>query len=431
MISDIWVFGREAGRRLIATIRQDGWRVGAQKTTQFLARYLRRNNAGTKGAAYLRPFWQDIACQSAFHAPSTKAADQPHRIAMIADLGLPQCEKYRVRQLAEIWASLGVDYTIADWRDVPRACEIMQTATHLMLYRVTATPELEMYLYEARRLGLPVAYDLDDPLFCIAAYETYGNMAALPAAMKAHFLAEAPHYLAAMNQADIVTVSTPGMVAQTQLYTRRPVYLRRNFADAETLAAAEIALDQDRPERTGFRVGFSSGSMGHEVDFAAIADDLTRFLAADPSRKLVILGHFNLDRLPADLRARVEHHAFTDYAAYLAVLASLDCAVMPLTDDIFNGCKSGVRVLDAMAVKVPVLVSDIGDLGILVTEGVTGHVLQAGDDWCVALERLASDRAAVTAMGQAAHDSLLQDWTAQTGVHVIAPELLDWVQGRS
>ena len=33
-----------------------------------------------------------------------------------------------------------------------------------------------MYLYEARRLRLPVLYDLDDPLFSISAYETYENM---------------------------------------------------------------------------------------------------------------------------------------------------------------------------------------------------------------------------------------------------------------
>jgi len=427
LISNLWVFGREAARRLIATIRQDGWRVGAQKSLQFLARYLRRNNAGARGGAYLRPFWQSIARHGAFHARPVQQS--PRRIAMIADLGLPQCEKYRVRQLGEIWASLGVEYTVADWRDVVAASQVLQTATHLMLYRIPAAPELEMYLYEARRLGIPVAYDLDDPLFCIAAYETYGNMAALPAAMKAHFLAEAPRYLSAMSQADIVTVSTPGLVERAKLYLPRPVYLRRNFADAETLAAAEAALAKARPDRDSFRVGFASGSMGHEVDFARVADDLNAFLEADSTRQLVITGHFDLKALPKALRTRVEHHAFMDYAGYLDILASLDCAVMPLTDDAFNGCKSGVRVLDAMAVGVPAIVSDIGDLGTLVQDGVTGRVMQAGDNWHATLEQMADDPAATKAMGQVARDSLLQDWTAQTGAHVIAPELLDWVQG--
>ena len=426
-MSDFLVFCREAFRRLVATIRQDGWGVAARKTGQFLGRYLRPNRAAAQGAAYLRPFWQDMARHGAFHARPVQGSAP--RIAMIADLGLAQCRKYRVQQPAEIWAQAGVGYESADWRDVARASELMQQATHLMIYRVPASPELEMYLFEARRLGLPVAYDLDDPLFCIAAYETYGNMAALPDAMKTHFLAEAPRYLAAMNQADIVTVSTPGMVARAQLYTSRPVYLRRNFADAETLAAAEAALAAKPDRQGGFRVAFSSGSMGHEADFAQIADDLSAFLARDAGRRLVLLGHFDLAALPTDLRARAEHHPFADYASYLRQLAGVDCAVMPLGEDAFNACKSAVRLIDAAAVAVPSLVADIGDLPVLVQDGISGHVLGAGDSWLEPLEVMAQNPQATSAMGQAARRHLLESWQAQTGPDLVAPELLAWVRG--
>ena len=175
IMSDFWVFCREAFRRLVATIRQEGWGVAARKTGQFLGRYLRPNRAAVQGATYLRPFWQDMARHGAFHARPVQTG-RP-RIAMIGDLGLGQCRKYRVQQPAELWALAGVEYETADWRDVAQASAVMQQATHLMIYRVPASPELEMYLYEARRLGLPVAYDLDDPLFCIAAYESYGPRA--------------------------------------------------------------------------------------------------------------------------------------------------------------------------------------------------------------------------------------------------------------
>ena len=49
-----------------------------------------------------------------------------------------------------------------------------------MFYRGLNTPLFSMYFYEARRLRLPVLYDLDDPLFSVSAYETYANMKALP-----------------------------------------------------------------------------------------------------------------------------------------------------------------------------------------------------------------------------------------------------------
>lgn len=427
-VSDIFNRGKLA--RLITVARQEGWRTAAARARRYLSDRLRGGRIG-RDEAYLDRFWQDMARRGGFHVGQAPALlTGTRRIAMIGDLYLPQCHKYRVAQPAELWAGAGVDYTYSDYRDVPRSVAAMQNATHLMFYRTLNDPVMAMYLYEARRLRLPVAYDLDDPLFSISAYETYENMKALPAAMKAHFLAEAPKYLGAMNQADIVTVSTPGMAEHTRAYTTRPVHFRRNFADAETLAAAEAAL-MAAPPREGapFRVGFASGSMGHEIDFALIADDIGAFLAADATRQLVILGHFDEKLLPEALRGRVQAHPFTTYEKYLDVLATLDCAVMPLTDDAFNRCKSAVRVIDAAAVAVPSLVGQVGDMAHMVQDGVTGRVLGAGASWRAALEEIATTPGAAAALGQAARKDLLATWTARLDLPVIEPELVAWVKG--
>ena len=423
------IFNREKLARLITVIRQEGWRTAAARTRRYLSDRLRGARIG-RDEAYLDTFWQDMARHGSFHVSQAPALlSGTRRIAMIGDLYLPQCRKYRVAQPAELWAGAGVEYTYSHYRDVPRSVALMQNATHLMFYRTLNDPVMAMYLYEARRLRLPVAYDLDDPLFSVSAYETYENMKALPAAMKAHFLAEAPKYLSAMNQADIVTVSTPGMAEHTRAYTARPVYFRRNFADAETLVAAEAAL-MASPQREGapFRVGFASGSMGHEIDFALIGDDIAAFLAADARRQLVILGHFDEKLLPGVLRGRLEAHPFTTYEKYLETLATLDCAVMPLTDDAFNRCKSAVRVIDAAAVAVPSLVGSVSDMAHMVQDGASGRVLEPGASWRGALEEIAEPGVAA-ALGQAARRDLLANWTARPDLPVIEPELLDWVKG--
>lgn len=379
--------------------------------------------------SYLAGFWREAAVQGAFHVTRAPArTGGARRIAMIGDLNLPQCRKYRVEQLGEFWGRQGVDFIHSHVLDIPRATAILQDATHLMFYRTRNEPLSSMYLYEARRLRLPVLYDLDDPLFSVSAYETYSNMTALPPAMRAHFVEEAPRYLDAMNLADIVTVSTPGLRDHAALHTARPVHFRRNFADADTLAAAKLALKSRQFDPDGpFRVAFASGSQGHEVDFSLIADDIATFLAGDGARQLVILGHFDAKLLPEALRARIETHPFTGYDAYLRHLASVDCAVMPLCDDAFNRCKSAVRVIDAAAVAVPALVSGVGDLPVMVEDGRTGRVMGPGADWAGALEDLARDRAGCRTMGQAARAALLADWTGQARLPIVEQDVLDWV----
>ena len=102
---------------------------------------------------------------------------------------------------------------------------------------------------------------------------------------------------------------------------------------------------------------------------------------------------------------------------------------MPLTDDAFNRCKSGVRVIDAAAVSVPSLVGTVGDMAAMVRDGETGRVLAPGAGWRAALEDLAADRAGTRAMGRAARPELEARWTARAGLPVVEQQVIDWVKG--
>lgn len=377
----------------------------------------------------LTPVWAHLARTKAFAVTTAPALmRRRRRVAMIGDLNLPQCRKYRVEQLDEIWARAGVGYGFAHYEDIPRCLDLLQGATHLMLYRLGRSSLAEMYLYEARRLKLPVIYDIDDPLFSVAAYETYGNCAALPDDLRRHLVGQAPAYLSVMNQADYLSLSTPGLVDLAAAHAPRPVYLRRNFADRATLEAGRRAAR--RGPREGFTLAFASGSMGHEVDFLTIADDLAGFLAASEDRRLLLLGRFDTRHLPEAMRARAEVVPFADYPAYLAALARADCAVLPLADDAFNRCKSAVRVIDAAAVAVPSIVGGVGDGQAMVRDGTTGLVAEPGaGGWRAALERLASDPAGAAALGRAARADLEACWAASDDLPVIAPGLLAEVTG--
>lgn len=374
-------------------------------------------------------FWSDMSNGSAFSTSKAPALLTKRRIiAMIGDLNLPQCKKYRIEQLTELWASVGVEYRFSHYQDIPRSLDLMQTATHLMLYRLQRHDQTTMYMYEARRLRMPVLYDIDDPLFSVEAYATYGNMNVLPHELKAHFLSQAPLYLDALNGADVASFSTPGLRDHAMSLSPRPAYVRRNFADAVTLEAGRAAIDLMPAEKPGFTLCFASGSQGHEVDFQTIAPQVGAFLAGADDRKLLVLGHFRTDLLDEGLRSRVETRPYSDYPAYLENLAMADAAIMPLADDLFNRCKSGVRVIDASAAGVASVVGTVGDLPALVDHGKTGFIASTPEDWSTAFETLAADKAATRHMGNAARAVLEQQWSAQDSAHIIDPEMVAWVR---
>jgi len=376
------------------------------------------------GSCALTDVWIDLARNNAFHVTSPPALlRRRRRIAMIGDLNLPQCRKYRVEQLDEIWGRAEVGYGFAHYEDIPRCLDLLQGATHLMLYRLGQSSLVEMYLYEARRLRLPVIYDIDDPLFSFSAYATYGNGAAMPDGLRRHLVGQSPSYLSVMSQADMLSLSTPGLVDAASTHSPRPAFLRRNFADRATLEAGERAARTVK--RDGFTLAFASGSIGHEIDFLTIRDDLSEFLAGGEGRRLLILGRFDLGQVSHALAERAEVVPFRDYPGYLTALARADCAILPLADDAFNRCKSAVRVIDAAAVAVPSVVGPVGDGQAMVRDGVTGLVAEPDPGgWRSALERLAGNPREAAKIGRAAREDLEARWSASTEMPVVSPELV-------
>ncbi|MFL4469293.1 glycosyltransferase [Tateyamaria armeniaca] len=424
--------------RFVTIARQDGLIRATAKARGFLSMQwrgsshtvLRDASSGAQGETqYLHGIWQQLAQGEAFHV-STPTQSADHRfVAIIGDLNLPQCRKYRVEQLAHFWQARGVSCEYAHYEDLPRVTRLLSQATHVTEYRLPSTPLTEMLRYEARRLRLPIIYDIDDPLFSVSAYETYGNMTALTPWLKQHFLAEAPKYLSMMNGADMITVSTPGLAQHTALYSARPIHVRRNYADEATLTAGARALALRGEDDGVFRVAFASGSQGHEVDFAEIAEAMEEFVTAAPNRRLLLLGHIDQSALPKALSQRTEAVPFSTYDDYLAALARANCAVMPLADDAFNQCKSAVRVIDASAVSVPSIVSSVGDLAQMIAPGETGHVARAPGDWLNHLNTLAKDPAKTAQMGKAARQALESRWSGAGTAQIVDQDILDWVHG--
>ena len=385
-------------------------------------------NLTPPGAYAFSGVWRDLARKDAFHLSAAPAhLSRTRLVGLIGDLNLPQCRKYRVEQLDEIWAQAGYGYRFAHYEDLHRCQDILQQATHVVFYRVPQCSLTTMYLYEARRLRLPVAYDIDDPLFSVSAYETYGNMGALDPGLRDHFSAQAPRYFDVMAAVDLLVFSTPGLVAHAEQMLPRPAVLRRNFADRATLAAGAEAASR-AARGGGLTLAVASGSDGHDADLAVARPAIERFLAGDSTRRLMVLGRLDAGAFDRAVQGQITAHPFTGYAAYLGHLARADLALAPLVEDPFNACKSGVRVIDAAAAGVPSLVSEVGDLPTLVDHGATGWIAGA-EDWDAALEFAAGEESALPAMGRAARSAIEAKWAAGTELPVVEPAFIDWVRG--
>lgn len=153
------------------------------------------------------------------------------------------------------------------------------------------------------------------------------------------------------------------------------------------------------------RVGWAGGA-GHTGDLEMIAD-VVRELAGEV--EWVFMG-----MCPDSLRPYVhEFHpgvAIEQYPAALAGL-NLDLALAPVEQNLFNDCKSNLRLLEYGACGVPVICSDVRcyrEDGLPVM-----RVKNRFRDWVEAIRMHLADMEATARQGDELRDVVLRDWMLQ------------------
>lgn len=341
-------------------------------------------------------------------------------VLVVGALDLPQCKKYRVLQKVEYCEHAGWSCHYASYIDEARVLSYLQVATTLILYRVPAGPEFDVYLAEARRLGVQVLYDIDDPIFDEEVYSENRNLDYIEPGEKQAILGSAPLYRGAMAQADGLIFSTAYLAELARQQFAASVYVWRNLLDATTLSAMEHLPPAPPRDNGRLVVAYCSGSRAHEEDFRIAAPALLALLAEHENVVLRVIGYAQLPAEFDHFADRIEARPFASYQQYMQSLAGADLCIVPLVPDRFNACKSAIRYLEAALCEVPVVASSVGQFTEVIDSGVNGVLVPGGaGDWEAALAALVADAPRRAALARAAKRDVL------SGHRVVSPDVVD------
>lgn len=102
-------------------------------------------------------------------------------------------------------------------------------------------------------------------------------------------------------------------------------------------------------------------------------------------------------------------------------MACLDIGVVPLDDTPFERAKFPFKLLQLLALGVPVICSRVGAAATLITHGVTGLLASSDAEWEDAIRQLALDPLLRRRLGEAGRDLVRQHYTLER----VAPVLID------
>lgn len=170
-------------------------------------------------------------------------------IAIIAEIDIPQCKKYRVLQMKTLYEQMGYKVSISDWRDFWKSLNIMQLSTSVVFYRVPYSSELMSYIKESSRLGISKYYDIDDPIFNSKITLSNSNLDYLKSTIKKQIKKDVLIYSKGMMFFDAFIVSTVGLqkiISKQFNIDIDKIVVRPNFLDRESLSIGEIILNSKK-----------------------------------------------------------------------------------------------------------------------------------------------------------------------------------------
>ena len=191
---------------------------------------------------------------------------------------------------------------------------------------------------------------------------------------------------------------------------------RGEFAASPSDAAADAEFRKRwaAPEE---RIVFYIGRLVHEKGVDTLIDAIPKVLAARNAAKFIIAGtgpaaeHLKGRARLLGIADRVYFAGFIDDKTRARLMRLAEMAVFPSLYEPF-----GIVALEAMAAGRPVVVSDVGGLGEIVTHGVNGFKCYPGDANSLAstiLEVLSKPRLAAQAAARALDDAVtIYNWAS-------------------
>jgi glycosyltransferase involved in cell wall biosynthesis len=294
------------------------------------------------------------------------------------------------------------------WRQVNRVMERF-SADVIFIFREASLIGPAILERLAARQGVPILFDIDDPVFLPYKSPTNNWASLLKFSRKTHTLFKKSTRIIAINK----------LIGD---YAAR-------FNPNVTIIPNCIDTDKYRPREFG---GNSTGtvnllwigSQSTMQNLAMLANPIQR-LQAEYCAPLTIIGAGNVDLGIRDLKVK-QWSAETE----VADLRSGDIGLLPLNDQPWNRWKFFFKAVQYMAVGIPVVARDMGSNREIIEDGVNGFLAETEEEWFDRLRILAADPQLRAEMGKAARKTVVERFSVHSQMPIVVKVFEDLIGDR-
>lgn len=274
-----------------------------------------------------------------------------------------------------------------------RCLDLVYIASYDVVFIYRETTPFRGVLFEwicKKILKKKIIYDFDDAIF-------------LPAVASANklvaFLKNASKVYSAVKLSDLVFVGNQYLAAHIS-HLNSNIKILPTLVNTESYKRDNIFRDQSKENVVLGWIG--SSTTRHYIEGMA---NILREVYFETGKKIKVniigIGSFPIQDVPVKflpwgLETEIEN------------LSQIDIGLMPLTDDAWSWGKCGGKILQYMALSIPVVASPIGVNKNLIQDGENGFLVSTEKEWITKLGYLIHDRELRLSMGRQARKTIVE-----------------------
>jgi glycosyltransferase involved in cell wall biosynthesis len=181
-----------------------------------------------------------------------------------------------------------------------------------------------------------------------------------------------------------------------------------NTPKAQPLARQRLSLRKD-----GFiRLGYYSGTLSHNKDFATIADALIAILEKYEKVKLILAGPLDTEDKLNKFKDRIEVLPRVPREKYYENVYKCDINLAPLElGNPFCESRSEIKFIEAGVLKIPTVAVRNRTYSEAIADGADGFLAEDNSEWIEKIARLIEDENLRKSMGERAREKVLKNYT--------------------
>jgi glycosyltransferase involved in cell wall biosynthesis len=207
--------------------------------------------------------------------------------------------------------------------------------------------------------------------------------------------------------------TTTNFLAEKLKEKNKKVFIVKNKLSKKDLAWANNILKNQKPKKDQeVIIGYFSGTISHNKDFATITKPLTNILEKYQQVKLFIAGPLDLeDEFTRKFRNKIINSAYVPRKEHFKNIASVDINIAPLEiNNPFCESKSELKFFEAGILKVPTIATATQTFKETIIDGEDGFIAKNEKEWESKLKELIKNENLRKKMGEKARQKTLKNY---------------------